>query len=168
MIPDRHKRTAAIVAICCGAGVGAYKGLPHYEGTRYTAYRDASPQKIWTICVGETQRPDGTPVQKGDTATEAECKARLAKRVGSDFVPGVEACIHRQMPLKVEVSFVDMAYNMGIYKFCHSGVAARWNAGDEHGACVAIADYIKSGGVVLKGLVSRRTDTDQICLEGLT
>lgn len=156
------KRAAAVVAICCGAGAGAYRGVSYYEGERLVAYRDASPRQIWTVCYGETKG-----VKQGDRATKDECRAKLANRVEGDFVPGVEHCIHREMPIKVEAAFVDMAYNMGIAGFCSSGVAKRWNAGDERGACEAMRRYVMSGTRVLNGLVKRRGDTADLCLEGL-
>lgn len=168
MIPEQHQRkVAAVVALCC-AGAGAYLGVPGYEGLgkvrsgQVVAYRDASPQEIWTYCYGETNG-----VTKESRATPEQCKALLAKRIEGDFVTGVEKCITRAMPVKVEASFVSMAYNVGVYTFCHSSVARKWNAGDGPGACAAMRLYVHSGTKTLPGLVVRREGESGLCMEGL-
>lgn len=159
---DSAKRTAAVVALCC-AGVGAYLGVPGYEGMRTKPYRDASPAEIWTYCYGETKGVTAnTPA-----ATPEQCKAMLAARIEGDFIPGVEKCIARPMPVKVEAAFVSLAYNIGTGLFCQSSVARKWNAGDLKGACEAMKLYIKTGGKVLRGLVTRREGESQLCLEGI-
>lgn len=158
---DAVKRTAAVVALCC-AGTGAYLGVPGYEGLRTIAYRDASPAEIWTYCYGETKG-----VTKDSRATPEQCKAMLAARIEGDFVPAVERCITRTMPVKVEAAFVSLAYNVGTGTFCKSSVARKWNAGDLAGACEAIKLYIKTGGKVLRGLVTRREGEAQLCHEGI-
>jgi len=164
--PAQRNSVAAVVAICC-AGTGAYLGIGGYEGLRTVAYRDASPKQIWTYCFGETQRTDGAAVRKGDKATPAECKAMLANRLAGGFVPGVEKCITRDMPVKVEAAFVSLAYNIGIGAFCKSLVARKWNGGAWTEACAAMRLYVRSGDKVLPGLVRRRDGESELCMEGL-
>lgn len=161
MIPDQHKKKAAVLALCI-AGCGGYLGIGGYEGLRTIAYRDASPAEIWTYCYGETKG-----VTKDSRATPEQCKALLAQRVEGDFIPGVEKCITREMPAKVEAAFVDTAYNIGVPAFCKSSIARKWNAGDSVGACSAIKLYVYSGSKVLPGLVRRREGSSQLCLEGV-
>lgn len=161
MIPEQHKKTAAVVAICC-AGLGGYLGIGGYEGLRTVAYRDASPAEIWTYCYGETKG-----VTKDSRATPEQCKALLAQRVEGDFIPGIERCITREMPVKVEAAFVSLGYNIGVAAFCKSSVARKWNAGDGVGACEAMKLYVKSGDRTLPGLVRRREGESGLCKEGL-
>lgn len=155
MIPAQHRKKAAVAAICV-AMIGGYEGL------RTVAYRDASPAEIWTYCYGETKG-----VTKDSKATPQQCRDMLAERVEGDFIPGVEACITREMPVKVEAAFVSLGYNIGIYTFCHSSVARKWNAGDALGACQAINLYVHAGSKVLPGLVLRRAGESGLCMEGL-
>lgn len=151
---------AAVVACAVVLAAG-------FEGLRTTAYRDSSPAEIWTYCYGETRRGDGTPVQRGDRATPEQCRAMLAERIEGDFLPAVERCITRPMPVKVEGAFVSLAYNIGTGAFCRSSVARKWNAGDLAGACRAMRLYVTAGGKVLRGLVNRRGAESELCLEGI-
>lgn len=150
MIPDRHKKKAAIVAICVACIAPA-------EGLRRYVYYDQVG--IPTYCFGETK-----DAHVGDTFTTEQCKALLADRVEKDFIPGVENCIKRPMPDKRKAGFVSMAYNVGVETFCKSSVARKYNAGDTQGACDAMLLYVKAGGVTLPGLVKRRKQERELCL----
>jgi GH24 family phage-related lysozyme (muramidase) len=111
VIPQQHRKKAAIAAICVACIAPA-------EGLRRVAYSD--PVGIPTYCFGETQRPDGTRVQLGDHATTEECKGMLELRVERDFIPGVERCITRSTPDRRKAAFVSLAYNIGVDAFCKS------------------------------------------------
>lgn len=151
----KTKKAAAVAAICVTC-IGGYEGL------RTTAYRDASPAEIWTYCYGETKG-----VTKDSKATPQQCRKLLVERVQGDFIPGVEACVTREMPVKVEAAFVSMAYNVGIVAFCKSIVVRRWNAGDGPGACNAMPLYVHAGDKILPGLVKRRAGERDLCMQGL-
>ncbi len=153
---DTSKKIAAVLALCVGV-------CASWEGLRTKAYQDAAPARNWTYCYGETEG-----ATKDTRATPQECRDLLAARIEGDFVPAVEACITREMPVKVEAAFVSMAYNIGTGAFCKSSVARKWNAGDLVGACDAMLLYVRAGGVVLKGLVNRRNGESQLCKEGIT
>lgn len=153
MTSPKKAAAAAVLAVVLLCG---------YEGLSTVAYRDASPKEIWTYCYGETQG-----VTKESKATPAECKALLAKRVEGDYQPGVQRCITRDMPYKVEAAFISTAYNIGVPAFCRSSIARLWNAGDLVGSCKAILKYVYSGDKILRGLVVRRQGESGLCLEGL-
>jgi lysozyme len=163
VIPPKHRKKAGIVAICIACIAPA-------EGLRRVAYSD--PVGIPTYCFGETQRPDGARVQLGDRASTEECEAMLAGRLSRDFIPGVEGCIHRPMPDKRKAAFVSLGYNIGITAFCESSVATKYNEGDVAGACDAILNFNKARKagilVVLPGLVKRRGQERELCMDGLT
>ena len=153
MIPDEHKKKVTVAAICIACIAPA-------EGLRRVAYND--PVGIPTICFGETRG-----VKLGDRATPEECKVMLETRVVQDFIPGVERCVTRPMSPEREAAFVSFAYNVGVEAFCKSSVARKHNAGDLAGACDALRLYTKAHGITLPGLVKRREQERQLCLEGL-
>lgn len=152
------KKKAAIVAICVACIAPA-------EGLRRVAYND--PVGIPTYCFGETQHPDGRKVRLGDKATTEECKDLLAARVELDFIPGVERCIKRPVSDTTKASFVSLAYNVGVDRFCASSIAVKWNAGDTMGSCNAFLLYTKARGIELPGLVKRRGQERELCMRGL-
>ncbi|MDE2472702.1 MAG: glycoside hydrolase family protein, partial [Bradyrhizobium sp.] len=61
-------------------------------------------------------------------------------------------------------AFGDLAYNIGVPRFCHSTIARRFNAGDTAGACAAIKWYVYAGGKRLPGLVKRREAEFKLCM----
>ncbi len=154
MIPEQHKRKVTIAAICVACIAPA-------EGLRRVAYSD--PVGIPTICFGETRG-----VKLGERATTEQCKAMLETRVVQDFIPGVEKCVKVPMPAEREAAFVSFAYNVGVEKFCKSSVARKYNSGDTAGACDALLLYTKARGITLPGLVKRRENERQLCMEGIT
>jgi lysozyme len=148
------KRGGALAAMLV-AFVGAK------EGYRPNAYLDAGG--VPTICFGETKG-----VHIGDRKTRPECEAMFITRL-DEFATHVESCITRPMPVKVEVAFVSLAYNIGWGGFCKSPIVALYNAGKSREACDAIHNrYVTQRGVgVLRGLVTRRNEESRICLDGL-
>lgn len=130
----------------------------HFEGNRLRAYRDVGG--VWTICHGSTH-----DVHAGQIATPDECRARLTAdmRVAID---GVQRCIRRSMTNAQAASFADIAYNIGVVRFCRSSIASRFNAGDTKGACAALLWYDKADGRVLQGLRLRRQEEYKLCESG--
>lgn len=141
------------------------------EGLRTKAYLDSNG--IATICYGETK-----DVELGDEMTADECKELFGKRL-AEFARHVEACITQPMPLKVEAAFASLAYNIGAGGFCRSRVARLWNEQAQQewpspvylrrAACFAIASIGTHdvSGHELPGLIRRRKQESNLCLEGL-
>lgn len=150
---SRLKKSGALMAAAV-ALVGTW------EGVRTVAYRDIVG--IPTVCFGETRG-----VKMGDRYTLDECKAMLGDGL-VEFEHGMRACLKNPdaIPDKPYVTFLSLSYNIGTRAFCGSTVARRANAGDIRGACNAIPMWNKAGGRVVKGLVNRRAEERQICLEG--
>lgn len=148
------KKGSAIAAAAI-ALVGAWEGL------RTVAYRDVVG--IPTVCFGETRG-----VKMGDRYTVEECKAMLGDAL-VEFEQGIRKCLANpdMIPAKPYVSFLSLSYNIGQRAFCNSTVARKANAGDIKGACNAIPAWNKAGGRVVKGLVNRRAEERELCLEGL-
>ena len=163
----------ALIAMLIGYGVStdtaqqtaqqAINTVAKYEGYVPVAYRD--PAGIWTKCYGDT-----TDVVPGETYTAEQCAESLNKHLVETSEP-VMRCLPdlaHQNPLVI-VSFLSMAYNTGPTAFCKSSIARYANAGDWTAACKRMAEIYKTGkgGIPLQGLVIRRTDESQMCLDGL-
>jgi len=149
----KYGKIAAVVVPLVGA----------FEGLRTVAYQD--PVGIPTICYGEI---DG--VRLGDTATRAECDAMLGARL-AEFSAKIDKCLPETLPDSVHAAFLSAAYNIGTGAFCGSSMARRANAGNIVGACDALLMWDKAtlAGVKVRlpGLVKRRAEERELCLQGL-
>ena len=138
-----------------------------WEGKRNKAYLDsiASPP-VWTVCYGETRG-----VQRGDYYTDAQCADMLGEgllqfRVGLHKAFTATTMNHRLTP-KRDAAYVSLAYNAGVYAISRSTAVRRLNAGDIAGGCTSLTWWNKAGARVIRGLVNRRADEYQMCMEGL-
>jgi lysozyme len=141
------------------AGVLAVGTVGQYEGFRTHAYRDSVG--IATVCYGETKG-----VRMGQVHTKAECDAMFGTRL-DEFAGHVESCVVRPMPVKVEVAFTSLAYNIGWAGFCKSSVARLYHSGQDRAACDALLHFNRAGGRELPGLTRRRNSERTLCLQGL-
>lgn len=160
--------TGALTAL----GLSTVGFIATWEGLSTQAYPDpVSRGEPWTICYGETRRPDGSPVRPGDTDTAENCKKRLLDRIVADFEPAVVRCagadIAAEMPGGLYLSFLEGAYNYGAAAACSSTAMKRARARDWKGACDALTWYVKAGGRTIQGLVNRRNAAHDICLADL-
>ena len=143
----------AFAALCCTTITG-------FEGMRTTAYRDVVG--IPTVCVGETKG-----VRMGQRFTVAECQAMLARRLGEDYAPAIERCVHRAMGDDFYAAALSLAYNIGTGGFCRSSVVRLYNAGERRASCNAFLAWDKAGGRVVAGLTRRRQAERALCLKGV-
>lgn len=139
------------------AGLGAALALVvQFEGKVNRTYLD--PVGISTICYGHT----GPDVHMGMTATDEQCQQWTAE----DLLKadgGVRSCIARPMTDNVRSAFADLAYNIGVAKFCGSTLVRLYNAGDAAGACAQLSRWNKAGDRTLPGLVRRRAAERELC-----
>lgn len=141
--------------------VAAIALVGSWEGLRTVAYKDIVG--VPTVCFGETRG-----VEMGDRYTVEECQVMLGTAL-VEFETGMRRCLSKpdEIPGKSYVAFLSLSYNIGTGAFCRSTVARKANAGDIRGACEAIAMWTRAGGKVVQGLVNRRAEERQICLEGI-
>ncbi len=134
--------------------------LKYFESCRLTAYWDAHG-RIWTIGWGDT----GPDVVEGLTISKREADARLARRLASEFVPGVLSVLQRRPTQGQLDAMVDLAYNVGVRAFQDSTLVRLYNAGEDGGAAAEFPRWNRSGGQVLLGLRRRRA-ADRALFEG--
>jgi lysozyme len=124
-----------------------------------------------TLGFGTTTRPDGSPVQMGDTTNPVDALQRKARDL-QKFEGALKRCVTVPLYQHEYDAFVDLAYNIGPGAFCASTVVKRLNAEDYQGACDAILmwkrvgqqDCSVKGNRVCWGLWQRRLATHQQCL----
>lgn len=176
---------AAITAVCAAAAAACLALTQNSEGKRLKPYRD--PANIVTWCYGET---NGTPKA---AYTSGECASLLQNKLARTYAPKVASCLPEladQKRIKVFAAFLDASYNAGPAAVCTSPMARAVKAGDWSGACrfqgwfvtaryrgkpMSTAAMQRAGWKwtgtawrkTLPGLVTRRANEAQLCLQGL-
>lgn len=136
-----------------------------WEGKENEAYLDTIPKPpVWTVCYGET---DPAVAYKGARYTDSECVDMLRKSVAK-YYARIETCMTRDdIPVSVQASLLELAYNAGTTGVCTSTAMRKANAGDYRGACAELDKWVKSGGKTIKGLVNRRNASQDMCQRDL-
>jgi lysozyme len=129
--------------------------IKSFEGY-HTRLKDGScaaylcPANVPTIGYGCTEG-----VRLGMVWTEAEALAGLAKEIAK-FEETVSRVVTVPINQNEYDAMVSLAYNIGSSAFSRSTVLKRLNKGDRAGAAKAFEMWVRGGGRVLPGLVSRR------------
>ena len=163
----------AKAALASGLGLVAltatYLTVP-WEDTKNVAYWDKLG-KVWTVCTGETKG-----VKQGDRYTDEQCAQMLYATLEKDYRRPLQKCVrgYDGLPLSLQATLLDAAYNVGTGAICRSTAARRAEVADYAGACRAVTWFNKAGGKTIRGLVLRRENGDaqrigelELCLEGL-
>jgi len=146
-------KTVTWAAACCTLVGG-------FEGCWTTAQVDTiGTGHPLTWCHGETIG-DAKP---GERFTKAQCDAMLEARLPK-YWGEIKPCIHVETSDNEKIAYTSFSYNLGSGAFCKSMIDRKLNAGDHKGACNAMMAYTHARGVVVKGLVNRRTEERKICL----
>lgn len=90
-----------------------------------------------TYGLGSTERPDGKPVQAGDTITPPAA-IQLAIRQAKVKEAAIKRCITAPLAQYEYDAFVSLSYNVGETAFCGSRLVAKVNQQDYAGACAEI------------------------------
>ena len=129
------------------------------------------------ICYGDTHH-----VTAGEVDSPEQCRARLAQQVAAAQMT-VRSCIPQPPAPQIFDALTDFAYNLGPGRvgvppkghdgLCvlHNGhwstIRKRAHAGNWRGVCDGFMDWTTGGGVVLQGLVTRRRNERELCLQGV-
>lgn len=93
-----------------------------------------------TVAFGMTERPDGSPVRMGDTATPVEGLKRSAAYLAR-AESRVKACLTAPLHQVEYDTMLDFSYQYGQARLCNSDIVKKANAGDYIGSCNAYLDY---------------------------
>lgn len=133
-----------------------------FEGFRAKPY--LCPAGVPTIGYGSTYYPGGRKVTMADDPlTEAQARAMLVHELLETYAPGVI----RQCPILLALgtmtsdwrklnAIVDFAYNLGVGRLQTSTLKRKINGQDWSGAREQLLLWVRGGGRVLPGLVTRR------------
>lgn len=154
----RKKVTAGAAAVVIAT---ATPFIAKWEGLETTAYRDIVG--VPTVCYGETRG-----VKMGDTYTKEQCMDMLKVAVG-DYYRKIEPCMtNKNIPVGVQASILELAYNVGTGAACKSTMMKLANQGKYKEACRELDKWVKAGGQTVRGLQNRRADSKiNLCLKGL-
>lgn len=135
--------------------------IAKWEGLSLVAYKDIVG--VPTVCYGETRG-----VEMGDTYTKAQCDEMLRKSVVEYYTGLQKYMTNPDIPVGVQASLLELAYNVGIKAAGESTMMKLANAGYYKSACKQLDKWVKAGGGTVKGLVNRRADSKvNLCLKGL-
>lgn len=76
----------------------------------------------------------------------------------------VSKCITAPMNQNQYDAFTSFTFNVGATSFCGSTLVKKFNAGDVVGACNELPRWNRVAGKVNKGLIARREQERQLCL----
>jgi GH24 family phage-related lysozyme (muramidase) len=130
------------------------------EGMKTDAYWDATG-KVWTIGKGSTTHPDGKPVKRGDKITPEQADQYMEHYVNKNVVPKLEKIpTWNKMNENQRGALTSFAYNVGPNFYGSKGFETISKALSSEEGLGKVPDalklYNKSGGKVLRGLVTRR------------
>lgn len=135
--------------------------IAKWEGLELVAYKDIVG--VPTVCYGETR-----DVKMGDSYTKEDCEEMLRKSVTEYYVGLQKYMTNPDIPIGVQASLLELAYNVGIKAAGESTMMRLANAGYYKSACEQLDRWVKAGGGTVKGLVNRRADSKvNLCLKGL-
>jgi GH24 family phage-related lysozyme (muramidase) len=148
-------------AVAAAVIVSATPFIAKWEGLETKAYRDIVG--IPTVCYGETRG-----VKMGDTYTKEQCMDMLKVAVG-DYYRKIEPCMtNKNIPVGVQASILELAYNVGTGAACKSTMMKLANKGKYKEACRELDKWVKAGGQTVRGLQNRRADSKvNLCLKGI-
>lgn len=133
-----------------------------FEGFRARPY--LCPAGVATIGYGTTRYLDGKPVTLHDPAiSEPVARVMLTNDLRSHFAPGVmRLCPTLATRPAAFNAILDFAYNLGLGRLQTSTLRRCINAQDWTGAQQQLIKWVRGGGRVLPGLVSRRHAESQL------
>lgn len=155
-------RKTGITAAVFAAGLAlAVPMVSKHEGVWLVAKPDWLARGIATGCFGETEG-----IKVGDQFTLEQCQIMLKKKLVR-YANSAAACIYVPVSAKMFSTFIDLNYNIGESRFCHSTAAKLINARDYVSGCEAMRAYTNSGGRFRQGLLNRRLDEIEVCRAGI-
>lgn len=156
---------AGLAAAGSAAVVLAAAFLTVWEGFAPVAKHErVDPPGVITWCFGRTNYDDPT-VKAGTHFNKEQCQKLLEADIPKYAAP-LYKCVKdfAEYPPHRQASLISFSYNLGPGTVCKSTTVKELNAGHVKAGCDAMMRYTRANGVVLKGLVNRRTAERAYCL----
>lgn len=129
---EMRKRTRAAIGALVISAAGAASVAVH-EGFTERAVVPVKNDRP-TYGHGSTWRPDGTPVQMGDTITRQQAAELLQRQLGA-WEAGIKKCVKAPLFQEEYDILVGFAHQYGVAAACNSSVVRYVNAGNYEAAC---------------------------------
>jgi lysozyme len=153
-----NKRLVGGALVIAGSSLLAI--IAQHEGYKSKPYLDGLPKKpVWTVCSGITR----AEINPKRIYTKAECALLLKSRV-EIAGRGVLSCVKVPLNQNQYNAFTSLAYNIGTSAFCRSSIVTQANLMNYAEACKRLTRYNMAGGVVVKGLATRREAERKLCM----
>jgi lysozyme len=138
--------------------------IKHHEGVRLKPYQDCV--KLWTVGVGHLIG-DGKslPPEWNKVFTMEEVDGILRKDLAR-FEQGVSKFCPVQLTQGEFDALISFSFNLGLGVLQRSTLRQKILRNDKKGAAEEFTKYIRAGGKIIKGLVTRRNDEKQLFLGG--
>jgi GH24 family phage-related lysozyme (muramidase) len=135
--------------------------IAKWEGLSLIAYKDIVG--VPTVCYGETRG-----VTMSDRYTKQQCEDMLKASVAEYYNKLKPYMTNPDIPIGVQASLLELAYNVGIGAAGRSTMMKLANQGKYEEACRELDKWVKAGGGRVQGLVNRRAESKtKLCLVGL-
>ena len=129
--------------------------ITRFEGFRSRPYMCSAG--VWTVGLGSTRYLDGQPVRPTDPPITREHAYALAvEQLRRDYLPAVLRLCPGIDSYDRLAGVLSFTYNVGAGALQASTLRRRINAGDWPGAQAEMRRWVRGGGRVLPGLVTRR------------
>ena len=129
--------------------------IVRFEGLFFSPY--LCPAGIWSIGLGSTRYADGRPVRPTDPPITREHAYALAvEQLRREYLPAVLRLCPGIDSYDRLAGVLSWVYNCGVGALQASTLRRRINAGDWPGAQAEMRRWVRGGGRVLPGLVTRR------------
>lgn len=129
--------------------------IVRFEGLFFRPY--LCPAGIWSIGLGSTRYADGRPVRPTDPPITREHAYALAvEQLQREYLPAVLRLCPGIDSYDRLAGVLSWTYNCGVGALQASTLRRRINAGDWRDAQAEILRWVRGGGRILPGLVTRR------------
>lgn len=138
--------------------------IKHHEGVRLKPYQDCV--KLWTVGVGHLIG-DGKslPPEWNKIFTMEEVDGILRQDLAR-FEQGVSKFCPVQLTQGEFDALVSFSFNLGLGVLQRSTLRQKILRNDKKGAAEEFTKYVRAGGKIIKGLVTRRNDEQLLFLGG--
>jgi len=138
--------------------------IKHHEGVRLKPYQDCV--KLWTVGVGHLIG-DGKSLSPewNKVFTMEEVDGILRKDLAR-FEQGVSKFCPVQLTQGEFDALISFSFNLGLGVLQRSTLRQKIIRNDKKGAAEEFTKYVRAGGKIIKGLVTRRNDEKQLFLGG--
>ena len=149
--------------------------IKHHEGVRTKPYR--CPANLWTIGVGHVLYPEQGRMKLADRMTmdlrpednriwSMEEVDAILQRDLVTFERGVKRFCPVELTQGMLDALVSFSFNLGLGVLQRSTLRQKILRNDKKGAAEEFTKYVRAGGKIIKGLVTRRNDEQLLFLGG--